>query len=305
MSAATSSITFADHSSHGAASLGWSRELAPGTRVSLFAGPKVTSYRRPHAGSRTPRSMRTTNRIGSALDYWHGETIILGVVGPVRADSVTIRFDLAADPPLRARRPRRRLRCHDARCARKRTNYRSTLVLSWTPGGLIPSPRPMASTTRTASIRNRVFLDGEPFVRRPDIAARVSRKPDRRAAVQPLDSAARRGGACEGSIHDDRSAARIHHRLSARPRLRRRRRAPPAENTPQPGVATARSAGGNGRAPAAGAAAPAPPATLRTPGDRRVRRVGRLPHRARGRARRAGLEERGAQPRRCRFGPTA
>ena len=120
------------HWSH-AGLLGWSRELSPGTRFTLTAGPKATSYRGivPEASA---QFLRTTNRIKVGLDYWHGETIVLGIRGPVAADSATARVSW----PIRRTME---LGIHTgvsdiATLDRRNTTiYRGTLVTSWSPRG--------------------------------------------------------------------------------------------------------------------------------------------------------------------------
>jgi hypothetical protein len=75
-----------------AALLGWTRELAYATRLTLQGGPRVSSYTR---GIRPEFSAGLTRRTGilrTALDYWHGETIVLGIRGPVAVDSATARL---------------------------------------------------------------------------------------------------------------------------------------------------------------------------------------------------------------------
>jgi hypothetical protein len=71
--------------------LGWNRQLTPTTRLSLQAGPRVTSYHGVTAEvlatfvKRTPHGRLLT-------DYWHGETIVLGIIGPVRVHSGTVKW---------------------------------------------------------------------------------------------------------------------------------------------------------------------------------------------------------------------
>lgn len=75
------------HQSH-AALAGWSREMAPGTNLSVQAGPRVRSY-----GGVTSEVLaaflRRTPAHRFLLDYWHGETIVLGIPGPVQVQSGT------------------------------------------------------------------------------------------------------------------------------------------------------------------------------------------------------------------------
>jgi len=67
---------------------GWAREMTPGTNVSVEAGPRVTSHR----GLRSEvmaALLRRTPRTRLRLDYWRGETIVLGIPGPVEIHSGT------------------------------------------------------------------------------------------------------------------------------------------------------------------------------------------------------------------------
>jgi hypothetical protein len=68
--------------------VGWAREMSPGTNVSLEAGPRMTSGR----GLRSEilaAWLRRTPRTRVRLDYWRGETIVLGIPGPVEIHSGT------------------------------------------------------------------------------------------------------------------------------------------------------------------------------------------------------------------------
>ena len=108
------------------------RELGPSTHLSLQAGPRVSSY----SGLSSEVSgtfMRLTRRLQLALNYWHGETIILGIPGPVRMDGgmarvtwpFTHRIDLGVHAGISD------IETLDAREARV---YRTTLIGSWTRG---------------------------------------------------------------------------------------------------------------------------------------------------------------------------
>jgi hypothetical protein len=68
------------------AMLGWTRQLAPGTNLSLHAGPRVASY---GGGSSEVQAafIRRTPRTRFLVDYWRGETIVLGIPGPVEIHS--------------------------------------------------------------------------------------------------------------------------------------------------------------------------------------------------------------------------
>jgi hypothetical protein len=110
----------------------WDRELGPGTRLSFMAGPRVSTYT-----GLSPEISGTYGRItpgiNIGLNYWHGETIILGLAGPVKMNGgmgrvtwpVTYRIDFGVHAGITD------IKTLDEREARV---YRSTLVGSWTRG---------------------------------------------------------------------------------------------------------------------------------------------------------------------------
>lgn len=114
---------------------GVSRELAPGTTFSLYAGPRVTSYRSGIKPEISTTFVRGTNRTNFALDYWHGETIILGIPGPVAVDSGTARMTWMFGPKLEFG-THAGITDVDTIDLRRARVYRSTLVGSWTPRGM-------------------------------------------------------------------------------------------------------------------------------------------------------------------------
>lgn len=71
--------------------LGWSREVAYMTRLTLQGGPRRSTYSGMNAEI-VANLTRSTNRVRMGLDYWHGETIILGFLGPVEVDSGTAKI---------------------------------------------------------------------------------------------------------------------------------------------------------------------------------------------------------------------
>ena len=114
---------------------GVTRLVAPGTNFSFYAGPRVTSYRGGIKPEVSTSFARITNRIDMALDYWHGETIILGIPGPVAVDSATARVNwpVTAKLELGTRAGITDVDTIDARRARV---YRTALLGSWTNRGM-------------------------------------------------------------------------------------------------------------------------------------------------------------------------
>lgn len=185
-----------EHSSHGVL-VGWSREMAPGTRLTFSAGPKVTSYRgfTPEVAAGFARA---TTRVRMNLDYWHGETIVLGIRGPVAVDSGTMRFSwpLTRTIELGTHAGVSDITTLDARAT---TLYRGTLVGSWTPGGIYTLAATYALDYQRGDIRRRLFLDGEPLLFDRQITRHVFRvsvtvAPRLSRSILPPDEAARARG---------------------------------------------------------------------------------------------------------------
>jgi hypothetical protein len=187
---------FDNHTSQGAL-LGWSREMAPGTRLTLSAGPKITSYRglTPEVSAAFTRA---TTRVRLATDYWHGETIVLGIRGPVRVDSGTTRVTW---PITRFTEFGIHAGVSDITTidAREATNYRATLVGSWSPGGIYTVSASYGLDYQHGDIRRRLYLDGMPLLVEREIMRHVFRvsltvAPRFRRSILPPDEAARAKG---------------------------------------------------------------------------------------------------------------
>jgi hypothetical protein len=186
----------ADHHSH-ALLFGWDRETAPGTRLSLSAGPKTTSYDGLDVEVAAAFA-RATNRIRTGVDYWHGETIVLGIEGPVAVDSVTTRVSW----PFRHRFE---FGTHAGVSdvgrldGRTSTIYRGTLVGSWTPTDMYTFAATYGIDFQNGTIRNPVFLDGEPLpledrVLRHVFRVSVTVAPRYKRSILPPEEAARAKG---------------------------------------------------------------------------------------------------------------
>ena len=187
---------FDRHTSH-AALFGWNRELAPGTRLTLTAGPKITSYRRV-APELNAAFARATHRVRLALDYWHGETIVLGIQGPVDVDSVTTRvtWPLTRRFEFGTHAGVSDVATLDSRTA---TIYRGGLVGSWSPGGMYTVATSYGLDFQQGSIRNPTFLNGEPVLLDDRVLRHVFRvsvtvAPRYGRSILPPDEAARAKG---------------------------------------------------------------------------------------------------------------
>jgi hypothetical protein len=170
---------------------GWDRQFSPATHLSFQAGPRVSSYRglQPEISASISRK---TPRLASALEYYHTETIVLGIRGPVVLNGggalVTWPF-----------RPRMELSSHSAVSAidtldqHRLTSYRQTFIASWSPGGFYTFNASYGVDYQQGNIRRNVFTDAD--VIRQIFGVSVSVAPRySRSIKEPDDPAARAKG---------------------------------------------------------------------------------------------------------------
>ena len=171
------------HRSH-TAMLGWTRELAPGASLSLQAGPRVTSY----GGITSEVSaalVRRTPRSRFLVDYWRGETIVLGIVGPVEIHSGTTRASWSV-------RRRLELGAHlgvfnsTTLDARQATVYHASLTSVWSAQPYILAIS-YGSDLQRGDIRGRLSADEQ--VRRGVFLVRLTIAPRLSRAFRPPDDA--------------------------------------------------------------------------------------------------------------------
>jgi hypothetical protein len=111
----------------------WTRELAYQTRFTLQAGPRMSPDQGPNAEI-VAGFARSTNRSRIAMDYWHGETIILGIRGPVPVDSATAKLIWPVTPRTEIGF-NTGVTDSTIRGDQNVRVYRAVLVGSWKPGG--------------------------------------------------------------------------------------------------------------------------------------------------------------------------
>jgi hypothetical protein len=166
------------HTSHSVL-VGWVRELAPATRLSIQAGPRHSTYQGLTAEV-VAGLTRATNRMRIAIDYWHGETVILGIRGPVAVDTTTVKllFPISQRIELGTHlgvTDSTTLTDQDVRV------YRGSIVGSWTPnGGAYTVALSYGGDFQQGIIRRSIFIDDEIFRHtfrvNLTIAPRLSRK---------------------------------------------------------------------------------------------------------------------------------
>jgi hypothetical protein len=165
---------------------GWTREMAPHTHLSLYAGPRVTSYRSGIKPEISASLRREANRLDVRADYWHGETIILGIEGPVAVDSgaFLVMWPFRSRWELGTHLGATDITTVDFREARV---YRSTLLGSWTSHGMYSLSASYGLDYQQGDIRRR--LDGN--VLRHVFRVGITIAPRLFRSILPPDEAAR------------------------------------------------------------------------------------------------------------------
>lgn len=179
----------AEHQSH-AALVGWSRRLRQFTTLTLYAGPRWTTYRGlvPEASASLARDGRTL-KVG--LDYSHGETIILGVSGPVQVDTGSARINVAATRKIELgfHAAASKILTLDQRAANV---YRGTVVGSWSIGGPYTIAASYSADYQLGDVRRNFFRDER--VLRHVVRLGVTIAPSFSRSFLPPDEAARAKG---------------------------------------------------------------------------------------------------------------
>jgi hypothetical protein len=176
----------------------WARIMSPGTTLSLAAGPKARKFGGTGFEANAAWT-RATPRAALTLDYWHGETIVLGVAGPVAVDSGTARVTWPFSPrfQLSTALVASNLTTLDDRSS---TVYGGSVVGSWTrPGSMYGIAASYDINHQDGSIRNPVFLDGDRVffdqrVLRHVFRVSVTVAPRYRRSILPPEEAARAKG---------------------------------------------------------------------------------------------------------------
>lgn len=177
---------------------GIDRELGPGKRFTFQGGPRISTYHGPNP-ELTVGYVYGRNRLGFVADYWHGETIILGVRGPVAVDSGSARTSYRLTKAIE-------FGTHTGASSistidnRQIAVYRGTLQASWSLGDWYTVSGSYGLDYQTGDIRHaRTFLDGEELFLNDRIVRHVFRvsmtiAPRLSRTILPPDEAARAKG---------------------------------------------------------------------------------------------------------------
>jgi len=140
--------------------VGWSHELADNMRFTMQAGPRQSTGKNL-ATEALVGFTRNTDRLRMALDYWHGETMILGIHGPVAVDTASARLAWPVTP-------RTELGFHTGYTDSKTLEdqnvrvYRAILLGAWTPhGGAYTVSAEYGAEFQRGLIRESLYIDDQ------------------------------------------------------------------------------------------------------------------------------------------------
>jgi len=170
---------------------GWDHQLSPATRFSIQAGPRVSSYRglEPEINAGIARK---TPRLDAALEYYHTETIVLGIRGPVVLNGGGARIIWPFRPRMEISSISS-VSAIDTLDSHRLTNYHQAFIASWSPGGFYTFNASYGLDYQQGNIRRNVFTDAD--VIRHIFGVSVSVAPRySRSIKEPDDPAARAKG---------------------------------------------------------------------------------------------------------------
>jgi hypothetical protein len=168
---------------------GASYELRPFTRLTVQGGPRFSSTKGLEPEVVASLTRRAPNRIAYSVDGWRGESIILGVIGPVEVTSATGRFAV----PIR-----RRIEVGGAAGVFESDSlfqgdarvYHTQVVASWTPRAFYSIAASYATDFQHGDIRTALLNDSRivrhVFLVQCTVAPRVSRTIESVGPIGPL-----------------------------------------------------------------------------------------------------------------------
>ena len=179
---------FDDTNSSFAPMFGWEHTVAPGTLLSVAAGPRASTYRSV-APEVVASFVRATSHIGMAFDYWHGETIVLGIRGPVVVDSGTatiswpirLHFDITSRSAVSG---------ITTLADERLTTYRQGVIASWSPRPWYTIGADYGVDYQQGVIRHNLFFDEN--VLRHVFRVSLTVAPRFSRAIKPVDDPAAR-----------------------------------------------------------------------------------------------------------------
>ncbi|HEV3215903.1 MAG TPA: hypothetical protein VGZ27_09285 [Vicinamibacterales bacterium] len=151
--------------------------VGPETSFMVQAGPRISSY-----GSRMPEVLSTfakqTRLTKIGLDYWQGETIVLGIPGPVKLESSTARVVWAVRRTVEVGAHAGVFHIETLQKAAARV-FHTELVGSWSPGGPYTLAASYGMDFQKGDVRSPLLSEKQVvrhvFLVRMTVAPRLSR----------------------------------------------------------------------------------------------------------------------------------
>ena len=137
----------------------WTFEVAPATRISVQGGPRYsTALDRLVPEIAAGFGRRAPNVIGYGVDYWRGESIILGVLGPVEVNSGTARLIVPIRPNLEMGMHGGVFDSQTLSQGRVRV-YHAEIVGAWTTKGLLTIAVGYGTDFQNGDVRSSLLND--------------------------------------------------------------------------------------------------------------------------------------------------
>ncbi len=172
-----------------AALFGWTRRLSPFTMLTLQGGPRVSSRGQLAPELIASLARRAPGLVGYALDYWRGESIILGVLGPVEVQSATGKFTWPVRRTVDVGAAAGTFRSVSLTQGEARV-YHAEMVASWSPKPFYAIAASYGADFQHGDLRTLLFADRNVvrhvFLVKLTVAPRLSRSIQPTGPVEPL-----------------------------------------------------------------------------------------------------------------------
>lgn len=163
----------------------WTYEVAPMTRIAVQAGPRYSTSRDgivPEIAAGFGR--KAPNVVNYGVDYWRGESIVLGVLGPVEVNSGTARFSVPIRTNLEVGVHGGLFDSHTLSQGRVRV-YHAEIVGAWTTKGLFTFAASYGADFQRGDVRSSLLSDKQ--ITRHLVLLRVTVAPRLSKMFQPDD----------------------------------------------------------------------------------------------------------------------
>jgi hypothetical protein len=172
-----------------AALVGWTHRLQPFTMLTLQAGPRLSSRGQLAPEIVASLAHRAPGIVGYAFDYWRGESIILGVLGPVELQSGTGKFTWPVRSNIDIGAAAGLFNSVSLSQGQARI-YHAEMVASWSPGPYYTVAASYGVDFQHGDIRSGLLTDKNVmrhvFLVKLTVAPRLSRAIQPTGPVEPM-----------------------------------------------------------------------------------------------------------------------